>query len=411
MKNFDQLLESYAELAVKMGVNIQTGQTLVIRTPIVAEAQDFVREVTKKAYETGAKNVIVDWSDEQLERIKYDMAPDEAFKEFPMWKAKGFEELAEQGAAFMSIHAANPDLLKGVDPEKISTANRVAGKAMKTYRNYTMSSKVSWTVVSVPTPEWAKKVFPNLNDTEAIDALWEKIFQTTRILGNTLDNWEKHVKILDEKMDFLNNLNIKSLHFQAPGTDLTMELADKHTWMSGGNENSQGTYFIANLPTEEVFSMPKKTGVNGYVKSTKPLNYGGTLIDNFTLTFKDGRIVDYKAESGEETLKHLVEIDEGSHFLGEVALVPHHSPISDTGIIFYNTLFDENASCHLAIGAAYPFNIQDGPSMSEEERAQLGANDSLAHVDFMIGSDNLSIDATTHSGKTLPIFRDGNWAE
>ncbi|GGE49642.1 aminopeptidase [Pullulanibacillus camelliae] len=410
MKNFDQLLETYAELAVKIGVNVQKGQTLVIRTPIVA--QDFVRQAAKKAYEVGAKNVIVDWSDEQLTRIKYDMAPDEAFKEFPTWTAKGFEELAEQGAAFMSISASNPDLLKGVDPGKISTANKTAGEAMQTFRAYTLSSKVSWTVVSVPTPEWAQKVFPDLNGPEAVDALWAKIFQATRVTqGDAVANWKQHVQTLEEKVSFLNHLGIKSLHYQAPGTDLTIELADNHNWMGGGNQNSQGTYFVPNLPTEEVFCMPKKTGVNGYVTSTKPLNYGGTLIENFTLTFKEGRIVDYKAEAGEDTLKHLIETDEGSHFLGEVALVPHHSPISDTGIIFYNTLFDENASCHLAIGAAYPFNIKGGSSMTKEALARHGANDSLTHVDFMIGSADLAIDVETHSGDVLPIFRKGNWVE
>ncbi|GGH76404.1 aminopeptidase [Pullulanibacillus pueri] len=409
MENFNTLLKNYAELAVKIGVNLQKGQTLVIRTPIIA--QDFVRLAAKKAYEAGAKNVIVDWSDEVIGRLKFDMAPDEAFEEFPVWKAKGFEQLAEEGAAFMSVSASNPDLLKGVDPKKISTANKAASAAMKTFMQYQMSSKVSWTIVSVPTPEWATKVFPDLGKEEAVEALWEKIFQATRVShGNPVENWKQHLATLTEKINYLNEKEIKSLHYQAPGTDLTIELADQHKWMGGGSPNSKGTYFVPNMPTEEVFGMPKKTGVNGYVTSTKPLNYGGTLIDQFTLTFEKGRIVDYKAENGEDTLKHLIETDEGSHYLGEVALVPHHSPISDTGIIFFNTLFDENASCHLAIGKAYPFNIKGGSDMTQEELAKLGANDSLTHVDFMMGSAEMSIDATTASGEVIPLFRNGNWA-
>jgi aminopeptidase len=365
----------------------------------------------KKAYEAGAKNVHVEWSDEEVTRIKYLNAPDEAFTEFPMWRAKGFEEMAKEGAAFLSISASNPDLLKGVNPERISTANKTASKAMAGYRDYVMADKACWCVVSVPTKEWAAKVFPELNSEESVDKLWENIFKATRAdREHPVEAWKEHTSNLNNKLDYLNNKRFKKLHYKSSVTDLTVELVEKHVWAGGGSTSESGTYFVANMPTEEVFTMPKKDGVNGVVRSTKPLNYSGNLIENFTLTFENGRIVDFSAEQGYETLKKLIETDEGSHYLGEVALVPHDSPISNTNITFYNTLFDENASCHFALGRAYPTNLENGANMSEEELEANGANSSLTHVDFMVGSPDLSIDGVTADGNLEPIFRNGNWA-
>ncbi|MGG2067423.1 aminopeptidase [Bacillus sp. S14(2024)] len=407
--SFEQTLEKYAALAVNVGVNIQPGQTLNIGAPI--EAAPFVRLVTKKAYESGAKHVYVDWVDENLTRLKFDLAPEEAFSEFPAWKARAREELAKEGAAFLSIYAENPDLLKGVDPKRIASANKAAGEAMKAVREYMMADKVSWCVISVPTTEWAAKVFPDVPEEEQVAKLWDAIFQATRAnLENPVQAWNKHNSNLHTKVDYLNDKHYKALYYKGPGTDLTIELPEKHLWVGAGSINEKNVPFMANIPTEEVFTMPLKTGVNGYVTSKKPLVYAGNVIDNFTLTFENGRIVDFKAEAGEETLKHLIETDEGSHFLGEVALVPHDSPISNTNILFYNTLFDENASCHLAIGNAYAFNLDGGKTMSKEEFTENGANSSITHVDFMIGSAELDIDGITADGTHEPLFRKGNWA-
>lgn len=409
MNNHKLNLEKYAELSVKIGINVQKGQTLVITAPL--HTAEFVRMVAKKAYEVGAKNVHVEWSDEDLTRIKYEMAPDEAFKEFPQWRAKGFEEMAEEGAAFLYISSMNPDLLKGIDPDRIANANKSAGIALEKFREYTSSDKVSWSILAYPSKEWAAKVFPNLSEEEQIAKLWEAIFSATRIdLEDPIKAWEKHNKNLQEKIAYLNTKKFKKLYYKSPETDLTIELPENHIWLGGGGNNEKGVYFFANIPTEEVFTLPLKTGVNGTVKSTMPLNYSGNLIENFSLTFENGRIVDFSAEEGYETLKRLVEMDEGSHYLGEVALVPHNSPISNLDIIFFNTLFDENASCHLALGSAYTPCIKDGTKMSKDELEQNGVNTSITHVDFMVGSSELDIDGETVDGEKLAIFRKGNWA-
>lgn len=409
MSIFEKNLEKYAELGVKVGVNIQKGQTLVINAPLTST--DFVRKVAKVAYEAGAKNVHVEWYDEVLTRIKYDMAPDEAFKEYPIWKAKGFEEMAENGAAFMSIVSMNPDLLSGVNPERIANANKTAGQAMEKYREYVSTDKVSWTVIATPSIGWAKKVFPNLNEEEQMEKLWDAIFKATRIdLEEPVKAWQEHDQNLHNKVEYLNSKKYKKLHYKSKGTDLTIELPDSHLWIGGSSDNEKGVTFMANMPTEEVFTLPKKDGVNGVVSSTKPLNYGGTLIENFKLTFENGKIVDYSAEKGAETLKRLIETDEGSHYLGEVALVPYDSPISNTNIIFFNTLFDENASCHLAIGNAYATCLENGAKMTKDELKKRGANSSITHVDFMIGSAELDIDGEISDGSMEPIFRKGNWA-
>lgn len=409
MNNLNNFLEKYAKLSVRIGVNLQKDQTLVINSPI--ECADFARLIAKEAYKAGAKNVHVEWNDEELTLIKYLNAPHEAFKEFPKWKADGYEELAKNGAAFLSISASNPELLKNVDPKKISEGNKAKSIALKKYREYIMNSTVSWSIVSIPTKNWAKKVFSNLPENKAVEMLWEHIFKIVRIdKDNPVEAWNEHLNYLKDRVDFLNNKRLKKLHFLSGGTDLTIELPEKHLWAGGGEYNSKGTYFVANMPTEEVFTLPSKTGVNGKVKSTKPLNYSGNLIENFTLTFKEGRVVDFSAEKGYETLKKLLETDDGSHYLGEVALVPYDSPISNSNVIFYNTLFDENASCHLALGEAYPTCLQGGSEMSGKELEKSGANISLIHVDFMIGSADLNITGETHNGEVIDIFKNGNWA-
>lgn len=409
MDNFENLLSKYAELSVRVGVNLQKGQTLVINSPI--ECAEFTRIVAKEAYKAGAKEVHVEWSDEELTLIKFMNAPEEAFKEFPKWKAEGYEELAKNGAAFLSISASNPELLKDVAPKRIAESNKTRSIALKKYREYIMNSTVSWSIVSIPTKAWSKKVFPNLSEESAIEKLWESIFKIVRVdKDDPLDAWNDHLDNLQKKVEFLNEKKFKKLHYISKDTDLTIELPEKHIWAGGGEYNSKQTYFVANMPTEEVFTLPLKTGVNGKVKSTKPLNYSGNLIDNFTLLFKDGKIVDFSAEKGYETLKKLIETDEGSHYLGEVALVPYDSPISNSNIIFYNTLFDENASCHFALGEAYPICLEGGSTMNEEELEKSGANISLTHVDFMVGSSDLDITGETRDGEVVHIFKNGNWA-
>lgn len=405
----EQLLEKYAELTIKIGLNIQEGQKLLVRSPI--SSAPFTRKVVKKAYEAGAKDVVVLWNDDDVTRIRYDLAPEESFQEFPAYYVKAHEDAVEENWALLSVIAANPDLLKGVPAERIATANKAMGQAMDTFRRAIQSDKISWSIVAIPSEAWAEKVFPGLSEEEGVEALWNAIFKATRVdMENPIAAWEGHIATLSEKADFLNEKKFKTLHFQAPGTDLTIELPEKHLWCAAGSVNEKGASFVANIPTEEVFTLPAKEGVNGTVSSTKPLSYGGNLIENFSITFEKGRIVDYKAEAGYETLKHLIETDEGSHYLGEVALVPHSSPISASNLTFFNTLFDENASVHLAIGSAYAFNLDGGKTMSKEELAKNGANESITHVDFMVGSGEMNIDAIAEDGSKTPIFRNGEWA-
>ncbi|GFR38135.1 aminopeptidase [Insulibacter thermoxylanivorax] len=410
MATFQTNLEKYARLAVEVGVNVQPGQTLVVTAPLVAA--DYVRLVVKRAYEVGAKYVHVDWHDDEVTRLRYELAPEDSFAEYPiMWRAKGWQQMAEENAAFLSIVAANPDLLKGIDPVRIQQANKALGSAMQPFRTYTMADKVSWSIVAVPSQVWADKVFPDLPESKRVDALWDAIFKATRIdQEDPIQAWREHTKVLDSKAERLNERRYRALHFKAPGTDLTIELPEGHIWVSAGSYNEKGTLFIANMPTEEVFTAPKRDGINGTVSSTKPLSYGGNLIEGIKLTFKDGKIVDFSADKGYETLKGLIETDEGSRSLGEVALVPHVSPISQTNLIFYNTLFDENASNHLAIGKGYAFCIEGGKSMSADELKEKGINDSLVHVDFMIGSADMDIDGILPDGSREPVFRGGNWA-
>ncbi|MCY8498645.1 aminopeptidase [Bacillus atrophaeus] len=409
MDSFSKKLSTYALLAVEVGVNVQKGQHVVVNAS--TEVRDFVRLIVKHAYEKGAKHVTVNWQDDEVSRLKYELAPPEAFDEYPEWEAKGKEALAEKGAAFISVVSSSPDLLKGIESKRIAAFQKAAGKALHTYRQYIQSDKVSWTVIGAASAGWASKVFPGHSEEEAIQLLWEEIFNTTRVNEeNPVQAWKEHDQTLHKKVDHLNAKHYSALHYQAEGTDLTIELPKKHVWAGAGSINENGNEFMANMPTEEVFTLPQKDGVNGTVSSTKPLSYGGNIIDNFTLTFKNGRIVDIKAEKGEDILKELVETDEGSHYLGEVALVPYDSPISKSDILFYNTLFDENASNHLAIGSAYAFNIEGGKQMSREELVKEGLNESITHVDFMIGSKDMSIDGITADGKREPVFRNGNWA-
>lgn len=409
MSDFKQKLEKYAELIVKVGVNVQQGQSVFVMSS--TEMVDLARLIASKAYDAGASNIHVDWTDEGLSRLKYEKAADEVFTNFPEWEVAKKNDFLDQRAAFISISSPNPDLLKGIDPARIANYQKAAGQAMDRFRQFIQSDKVSWIVAAASTRAWASKVFPNLSTDEAVDRLWETIFEAVRLnADDPVQAWKEHDANLHKKVDILNSKHFHKLHYKAPGTDLTIELPEKHLWVGASSTNEQNVAFMANMPTEEVFTAPKKTGVNGYVSSTKPLNYGGNVIQNFKLTFEEGRIVQVQAEEGQEILQQLIDTDEGSHYLGEVALVPHESPISQSNILFYNTLFDENASNHLAIGSAYAFNVEGGKTMSQEELAESGLNQSITHVDFMIGSAEMDIDGIHADGTVVPIFRKGNWA-
>ncbi|WP_010097654.1 aminopeptidase [Ornithinibacillus scapharcae] len=404
-----QIQEKYAELALRKGVNLQKGQALMINSTI--EGAEFTKIVAKKAYELGAKDVHINWGDDDLTLWKYQYAPDEVLGDYPEWKVKLHDMYAEDGAAVLSIRSTNPDLLKDIDPTKVAMANKAAAQAMTNFRKYTMNDKITWSIISIPTGDWAQKIFPDKSREDAIASLWEAIIKIVRVdQEDPIKAWDDHNETLRTAREILNEKNYKKLIFRAPGTDLEMELPEGHIWKGGSAVSEKGITFNPNMPTEEVFSMPHKYGVNGTVSSTKPLNYGGSLIDNFSLTFKDGKVVDFKAETGEDTLKHLLETDEGASRLGEIALVPHESPVSQSGLIFYNTLFDENASCHIALGKAYPTNVEGGSAMSDEELDKAGVNDSLTHVDFMIGSEKLDIDGVKADGTTEAVFRNGTWA-
>lgn len=409
MLSFEQKLENYASLVAEVGANIQKDQTLFISASI--ETVELVRKVAEKAYSLGARQVIVDWSDEELVKLRYEKAPAESFSDFPEWKVMEREKLAEGGAAFVSIVSQSPDLLKGIEPTRIADAQKAAGKALSNYRKMLQADRFSWSVIAAPSKAWAAKMFPELEEADQVPALWEAIFKAVRAdQADPVTAWKELDKTLNEKADYLNKKAYATLQYRAPGTNLTIDLPKGHIWAGGGSVNIDGNAFMANMPTEEVFTVPHKDGVNGYVKNTKPLSYGGNIIDDFTITFENGRITEISAGQGEEVLQRLIDTDEGAKHLGEVALVPHASPISESGLLFYNTLFDENASNHLAIGSAYSFCLEGGKTMSTEDLEKHGLNQSITHVDFMIGSAEMDIDGILPDGTVEPVFRNGNWA-
>ena len=406
---FAEKLAAFAELAVKIGVNVQPGQYLLINT--TTDTLEFTREVVKKAYEAGAGRVHVNLTDAVFERAFFENTTVEELEKFPKWIVAQREELIERNGALLWIDAADPDLLAGIDVEKISTHQKVSGAALVNYRKAVMNDDIAWSIIAVPSAKWAAKVFPHLPEKEQVDALWNAIFKTVRIGdGDAVEAWHEHVANLEKRAAQLNAKRYKALHYKAPGTNLTIELPEKHLWLTGGSKTPQGTTFIANMPTEEVYTMPAKYGVDGTVSNTKPLVYKGNIIDQFTLTFENGKIVKAQAQVGNDLLQQLITTDEGSSYLGEVALVPHQSPISASNILYYNTLFDENASNHLAIGEAYPTCYEGGRELEQGQLESLGINTSVTHEDFMIGSGEMDIDGELADGTMEPIFRKGNWA-
>ena len=409
LPNFNQNLEKYAQLITEVGVNVEKGHTIVIQ--IAVDRAPLARLLTKKAYELGADEVIVQWTDDEIQKEFLTHAAEDRLSSIPQHKIDQTEDWVEKGASRISVVSANPDALAGVDSDRVAAFQAASGKAMMKLRQATQANKVSWTVVAAAGQDWAQKVFPDASPEEAQDKLWDQIFKTTRIYEeDPVAAWKKHDETLQVKAEELNKEQFSALHYTAPGTDLIIGLPKNHLWEGAGSYNTRNEKFMANMPTEEVFTAPDNRRIDGYISSTKPLSYAGTIISGMKFTFKDGKVVDFSAEQGEEVLGKLLAIDEGAKSLGEVALVPDPSPISQSGIIFFNTLFDENASNHLALGSAYAFSLQGGTEMSEEELAAAGLNRSQTHVDFMVGSDQMSIDGIKEDGTTVPVFRNGDWA-
>lgn len=406
-----ELIKEFAKLAIVNGVNVQSGQPLVINAPV--EAYELVRECVKVAYQQGCEKVTVNYNDDIKTRLDYENMSENELANVPNWQIERKKYEIEKATCYLHIIGEDPDLLAGIDPVKIKASSLARMKAMQPYQYYTMNNIGQWSIIAYPNLAWAKKVFPNKSDDDALQALWDAILYTSRVeLDKTLDNWDKHNKEIHDHSKIMNDYNFKSLHFKnSIGTDLTVGLIKNHIW-EGGYDISKGEFpcrFNPNIPTEELFTMPDRYHIDGKVVSTKPLSYNGVIISQFSLTFKDGQIVDYDALDNKEVLKNLIEMDKGTKSLGEVALISYDSPISNSGILFYETLFDENASCHLAIGACYPTNVKGGTDLTADELYELGGNDSMEHVDFMFGSNDMSIVGLTYDDKEIEVFKNGNF--
>lgn len=403
-------IEEYARLLVEIGLNVQQNQTLVISCPV--DAAWFARMCAKAAYDVKCREVVVDWSDDILSREKYLRANDEIFDCFPTWRKDCLESYAKQGAARLAIYATDPENLKGVDTDRLLRMSRVSGQALQEYSRLQMANAFPWCVASIPIASWAKKVFPGAEEEQAMEQLWDAILDSVRITGDgkAVERWKAHDQLLHERMQKLNEMRLCSLHYtNALGTDLTIRLPEDHLWSGGSCEAGTGQTFIANMPTEELFTAPLKTGINGVVYASRPLVCGGNLVKNFHFVIRDGKIVEAHAEQGEEFLKTEISVDEGASYFGEVALVPYDSPISNQKLLYFNTLFDENASCHLAFGDAYPECLKGGNEMSPEQLQAHGLNHSDVHEDFMIGTPDLRIVGTDREGREIPIFENGNF--
>ena len=402
--------EEYARLLVEVGVNIQKGQNLIIDAPV--DCAWFARLCAKAAYAAGCREVIMKWNDDALTREKFLRAEPDVFDTLPKWLAEFMNGYAGEGAAFLRISASDPENMAGVDPDRLTRAQRASGEALKPYREATMGSAIPWCIASIPIPSWAKKVFPGCGEEEAVEKLWEAILQAVRVGGgDAVERWRTHLDTLQRRMDTLNELNLESLHYKnSLGTDLTIRLPEGAVWAGGSTVTKSGVPYIANMPTEEIFTAPLRTGVDGVVYAAMPLVHNGVIMDKFHMVVREGKIVEVHAQIGEEALRAAVTLDEGASYFGEVALVPYDSPISNQKLLYYNTLFDENASCHLAFGEAYPECLKGGEDMTKEERQAHGLNTSITHVDFMVGTADLRITGRTRDGRDVDIFIDGNFA-
>ncbi|MDO4565270.1 MAG: aminopeptidase [Clostridia bacterium] len=407
----NQKLQEYARLLVEVGINIQKGQRLIIACPV--DHAPFARLCASIAYEKGCKEVIMNWSDDELTRKKYLMADDSVFDSVPEWLVRFYTDYSKEKAGFLHLVSTDPENLLGVDADRILRSHKSQGEALKEYREIRNKNINPWSIGALASEKWAKLVFPKLEPEKAVEALWEKIFMAVRVKGDgtAIEAWRAHSKKLRGRMKILNDYNFKSLHYKnGLGTDLIVELAHDHVWEAGGDTTADGQFYMPNMPTEEIFTANKRDGINGVVYASMPLCRDGNVIEGLRFEIKDGKIVKATADKGEGILKNAISVDEGASYFGEVALVPFDSPISNSKTLFYSTLYDENASCHFAFGRAYPTTVKGGIGMSKEQLKEAGLNDSITHVDFMVGTSDLSIVGLTHDGREVPVFVEGNFA-
>ena len=413
--DLDRLLPPYSELIVRVALNLQPGQRLIIIGPLAygglsIDAAPLVRHVTEAAYKAGSPYVESIWGDEALTLLRFAHAPQSSFDQFSRWLPKALVEHVEAGDATLSIYANDPDLLAGQPMERVSGMQRSSSLALSPFREQISRNLTNWSVAAAVSPKWAAKVFPHLSPNEQWTQLWEMISRLCRLdAADPVTEWRAHIATLAARASLLNRKQYAALRYSGPGTALTIGLPANHIWISAQSRSRNGITFTANIPTEEVFTLPHKERVEGVVRSTKTLSYGGQLIENFSLRFEQGRVVDVRAERGIEVLRQLIETDAGAARLGEVALVPHSSPISQARLLFYNTLFDENAASHVALGSAYKFTLSGGETMNDDAFERAGGNRSATHVDFMIGSGELDIDAVAQDGTAEPLMRAGEW--
>ena len=402
------VLREYAKLIVRCGVNVQKGQEVMIFADL--DQPEFVKMVVEEAYKAKAKKVTVEWNYQPLQKIHVRYQSVKTMSTVEEWVKARQEHFCDVIPARIHLISEDPDGLKGINMAKVAQARRATYPILKPYRDR-RENKEQWCIAAVPGAAWAKKVFPGQPKGKAMEMLWEAILSASRVNEDPIKAWEEHNKNLAERCAYLNSLNIEKLHYTADnGTDLTVGMIKDSCWRGGGDTSLQNVYFNPHIPTEECFISPMRGEAEGIVYSTKPFSYRGQLIDNFSLRFENGKVVEAKAEVGEELLKTMVSMDEGAAYLGECALVPQRSPICESGILFYNTLFDENAACHLALGMGFADTIKDFQNKTLEECRELGINDSMIHEDFMIGCDSMNIDAICEGGKVVPVFRNGNWA-
>ena len=408
---FEEKKEAYARLIVKAGVHVRPGQRVVLSCPV--EAYEFGRLVVKYAYEEGALEVVTEYQDDVTARLKLENAPLSLFETFPEWTALEKNTYAKTDAAFIHLVGSDPEALKGTDVKKLMARRKAAHEALKEFYRLQSTMGFKWNISAVPTKAWAGRVFPEENPDVAMTRLWNAIFASVRIgEGDPFERWMAHAADLAGRCMKLNEWQFDSLHYEnSLGTDFTVGLVRNHVWEGGADrDKTDGGRFFANMPTEEVFTMPDRRRADGVLKAAMPLSYQGTLIEDFSFTFRDGAVVDYDAKKGKEALKALLETDEGSLHLGECALVPFPSPVSEQGILFLETLFDENAACHFALGNCYETNLAGGAEMEEDEIKALGGNFSANHVDFMVGTADLTITGRTADGSEIPVFKNGSWA-
>lgn len=412
MTELQDKLQQYAELLVGVGMNVQKDQPVFIRSSV--DALELTHYIVEAAYKRGASDVKVEYSDDKLSRLKFEYESVEFFEKDAVksYEVEKRMDYVKRCAANLALITQDPDLLNGIDSEKLSTYQRQYSTAYKGYMEASQKNQFPWCVAAFPSKAWAQRVYPDLTETEAYSKFIDEVLDIVRVDGNDpVENWKNHVENLSIHARKLQDKNYKALHYISEGTDLVIGLPEGHIWEDATSYTSEGQAFVANIPTEEVFTAPHRLNVNGHVTNKLPLSHNGNIIDGFTLTFKDGEVVDFKADQGEDVLRDLLNTDEGARRLGEVALVPDDSPISNRNTIFYNTLFDENASCHIALGSAYGFNVEGGTEMTTEEKLAHGLNDSLIHVDFMIGSPDLTIYGITQDDEKELVFENGNWSK